>query len=156
MKNFKFSTVQSFHGGFAKAADAIYLAGSFLRKCVSMTTFIIRGEPAVRREERRCADEITFVEVASTTAVPAGSRQSDPGGWMSMPLPSPPPPNPFSTRNRAIYRPSAGQPSLPFPRSKGGKSRVPRENRNGIEQRTARRGGGMARFPERRWPSVSL
>lgn len=51
---------------------------SFLRKCVSMTTFVIRGEPAVKREERRCADEITFVEVAST-AVPAGSRQSDPG-----------------------------------------------------------------------------
>jgi len=51
----------------------------FLRKCVSMTTFVIRGEPAVKREERRCADEITFVEVAST-AVPAGSRQSDPEG----------------------------------------------------------------------------
>lgn len=61
-----------------------------------MTTFVIRGEPAVKREERRCADEITFVEVASTV-VPAGSRQSDPigrmgggereegKGWMSMP-----------------------------------------------------------------------
>lgn len=55
-----------------------------------------------------------------------------------MPLP----PNPFSTRNRAIYRPSVGQPSLPFPRSKGGKSRVPRENQNGIEQCAGGGGGG--------------
>lgn len=55
--------------------------------------------------------------------------------------PSPSPlPNPFSTRNRAIYRPPAGQPSLPFPRSKGGKSRVSRQNRDG------RRWTG---FPER-------
>lgn len=94
-----------------------------------LTTFVIRGEPAVKREERRCADEITFVEVASTV-VPAGSRQSDPArrwreggkGLDVNAAPSPPPsPNPFSTRNRAIYRPPGGQPAASIPLLQGWK-----------------------------------
>lgn len=86
------------YSDFAKPPAIQFIWRPFLQKCVSMTTFVIRGEPAVKREERRCIDEITFVEVASTV-VPAGSRQSDSAGrkragggrgqggegWMSMP-----------------------------------------------------------------------
>lgn len=103
----------------------------------------------------------------ASTVVPAGSRQSDPaegsggkrggrGGWMSMPHRRHRP----TLLVREIARYTGRQPSsprIPFPRPKGGKSRVPRENRVGGGEDGRGRDGerGMARFSER-WPSVSL
>jgi len=133
----------------------------FWRKCVSMTTFVIRGEPAVKREERRCRRQDYICRGGQHRrsgwfqAVRSGRGQGE-SGWMSMPHRHHRRPTPFGTRNRAIYRPSAGQPSYPIP-PKGGKSRVPRENRVGEGRGTSGRDGErwMAWFPER-WPSVSL
>jgi len=88
-----------------------------------MTTSVIRGEPAVKREEHRCADEITFVEVVSTIVAPPGSSQPDSageGGKGGLNVNAVLPPVPLhpltflERENRAIYRPR--QPSsLPFP-----------------------------------------
>lgn len=72
--------------------------------------------------------------------------------------PSPPPPNPFGTRNRAIYRPPAGQPSYPIPRPKGGKSRVPRQNRvggGGRERDRRARDGTVSRAVAERVPVIN-
>lgn len=85
-------------------------------------------------------------------------RQGVRGKWLDVNAAPPlPPPNPFGTRNRAIYRPPAGQPSYPIPPTQGwkitGTTRESSWRGQGANGRDGER--GMARFSER-WPSVSL
>lgn len=82
-----------------------------------------------------------------------GKGEGRGGGWMSMPHRRHRP----TLLVREIARYTGRQPSsprIPFPRPKGGKSRVPRENRVGGGGDGRGRDGerGMARFSER-WPS---
>lgn len=133
---FEFSSLQRFCEAIR---DSIYLASIFAKvrlddnirhprrtRCQARGASLHRRDYICRGGQHRRSG--WFQAVRSRREEKGRGRGLDVN---AAPSPSPPLPNPFSTRNRAIYRPLAGQPSLPFPRCKGGKSRVSRQNRDG-------------------------
>lgn len=107
-----------FFFSFGKPDSSDHVVTFFLRKrVISITAFVIRGELAVVREERRCARtglHLSRWPAPSFRLVPGGPTGIE-GGWMSMPHRTDATghrrANPFSTWNRAIYRPPTSQPA---------------------------------------------